>query len=98
MGNTRIQLRRGKAAFWTDANPILRPGEPGFETDTGKIKIGDGKTFWRELEYFTGLNLDPGEDDATAMALILDHLDDPTPHPVYDDGPSLVLLYENAKV
>lgn len=29
---------------------------------------------------------------------LLDHVNDETPHPVYDDGPSLFLLYENAKV
>jgi len=52
VGNSRIQFRRGKAAFWTDENPVLRPGEPGFETDTEKLKIGDGRTHWRELEYF----------------------------------------------
>jgi Major tropism determinant N-terminal domain len=95
---TQIQLRRGKAAFWTDENPVLHQGEPGYETDTGMLKIGDGLTFWRDLEYFTGLDLDPGTDDATAMALITAHLSDTTPHPVYDDGPSLVLIYENAKV
>lgn len=93
---SRIQLRRGKAAFWTDENPVLRSGEPGFETDTRKLKMGDGKTNWRELAYFTGLDLDAGEGDPTAM--ILAHLEDLTPHPVYDDGPSLALLYENAKV
>lgn len=98
MGNSRIQLRRGKAAFWTDANPVLQSGEPGFETDTRKLKIGDGSTHWRELDYFGGLHLDPGDDDATAMEMILAHLEDPTPHSVYDDGPSLVLLYENKKV
>lgn len=98
MANSRIQLRRGTAAFWTDENPVLRPGEPGYERDTGKLKIGDGETHWRELEYFGGLDLDPGMDDATAMELIVAHLSDPTPHSVYDDGPSLVLLYENAKV
>lgn len=95
---SQIQLRRGKAAFWADENPVLHPGEPGFETDTGKLKIGDGKTFWRELPYFSGLELDPGTDDASAMGLILSHLSDLTPHSVYDDGPSLALLYENAKV
>lgn len=31
-------------------------------------------------------------------ASLIDHVDSPTPHPVYDDGPSLALLYENAKV
>jgi hypothetical protein len=98
MGNSRIQLRRGKAAFWADENPVLYPGEPGYETDTGKIKVGDGQTFWRELSYFSTLNLDPGLDDASAKELILAHIADLTPHEVYDDGPSLYLLYENAKV
>lgn len=96
--STRIQIRRGKAAFWVDENPVLFPGEPGFETDTKKLKIGDGETPWNELEYFGGLSIDPGADDATATELILAHLADLTPHPVYDDGPSLLLLYQNAKV
>jgi hypothetical protein len=98
MGNSRIQLRRGKAAFWADENPILHPGEPGYETDTKKLKVGDGETHWNELSYFSSFDLDPGEDGGTAMELILAHIADPTPHPVYDDGPSLFLLYENAKV
>lgn len=41
----------------------------------------------------------PGDDgapgDATAVAV---HVADPTPHPVYDEGPDLILLYQNAKV
>ena len=53
MGNSRIQLRRGKAAFWTDENPVLHPGEPGYEMDTEKLKIGDGVTHWTELDYLT---------------------------------------------
>ncbi len=47
-----IQLRRGTAAAWTAANPILAAGEEGHETDTGKRKIGDGSTVWTGLEYF----------------------------------------------
>lgn len=31
-------------------------------------------------------------------ASITEHIEDPSPHPAYDEGPSLVLLYENAKV
>ena len=96
MGNSRIQLRRGKAAFWMDENPVLHPGEPGYEIDTGKLKIGDGQTHWRELAYFsTGIGTGGGPvDDAT----LWDHINSQQPHPVYDDGPSLFLLYENAKV
>jgi hypothetical protein len=51
---TRIQIRRGTAAAWTSANPQLSSGEQGLETDTGKVKYGDGVTLWNELSYFSG--------------------------------------------
>ena len=91
--SVRIQLRRGKAAFWADENPVLHHGEPGYETDTGRLKIGDGETFWNELEYFGGDLSDLPDDSALAI-----HINSATPHPVYDDGPSLALIYQNAKV
>jgi hypothetical protein len=46
-----IQLRRDTAANWTTADPTLADGEMGLETDTGKIKIGDGATAWSSLVY-----------------------------------------------
>jgi hypothetical protein len=46
-----IQVKRGKSKSWICLNPTLRPGEPGFETDTGRIKIGDGIKTWNELGY-----------------------------------------------
>ena len=48
---TKIQLRRDLAASWTSSNPILAQGEPGLETDTGKIKYGTGTTAWVDLDY-----------------------------------------------
>lgn len=48
-----IQLRRGTAADWTTADPVLAAGEVGVETDTGQLKIGDGATAWTALGYFT---------------------------------------------
>lgn len=48
---TTILLRRGTAAEWTSANPVLAQGEPALETDTGKRKDGDGVTAWNDLEY-----------------------------------------------
>ena len=51
--STKIQVRRGTAAQWTSANPTLAAGEIGFETDTGKFKIGDGTTAWSSLLYAT---------------------------------------------
>lgn len=47
----RIQIRRDTAANWTSANPVLAVGELGFETDTLKLKIGDGSTAWSSLSY-----------------------------------------------
>lgn len=49
---TRMQQRRGTAAQWTSANPVLAAGEIGFETDTNKFKIGNGSTAWASLSYF----------------------------------------------
>jgi hypothetical protein len=48
-----IQLKRDVAADWTSNNPTLAAGQPGYETDTGKIKFGDGATAWNSLAYFT---------------------------------------------
>lgn len=46
-----IQMRRGTAAEWSSQNPILAAGEPGFETDTGQLKIGNGAAAWNSLSY-----------------------------------------------
>ncbi len=47
-----MQQRRGTAAQWTAANPILAAGEIGFETDTNKFKMGNGSSTWGNLQYF----------------------------------------------
>lgn len=51
---TKIQLRRDTAANWTANNPTPASGEPCFETDTGKFKIGDGTTAYNNLPYQGG--------------------------------------------
>ena len=51
---TQIQVRRGTASQWTSTNPTLAAGEWGYETDTGKAKIGNGSTNWVGLSYFGG--------------------------------------------
>jgi hypothetical protein len=37
---------------WSNANPILLLGEVGIESDTRKVKVGDGVTHWNDLDYF----------------------------------------------
>lgn len=48
---TTFQLKRGTAAKWVELNLILAAGEPGFEIDTNRLKIGNGSTPWLDLPY-----------------------------------------------
>jgi len=54
---TTIQVRRDTAANWTSTNPTLAAGEIGFESDTNKIKIGNGSSTWTALNYASGAGL-----------------------------------------
>ena len=54
MAYKKILFRRDLAATWTSVNPILAAGEIGLESDTGKIKLGNGSTNWVSLTYFVG--------------------------------------------
>ena len=58
-----MQQRRGTAAQWTAANPVLAAGEIGFETDTNKFKMGNGTSAWTALTYFA---------NAAELAAIID--------------------------
>ena len=49
--SSQIKIRRGTAAQWSSTNPVLGAGEPGYETDTRKIKYGDGAATWNTLSY-----------------------------------------------
>jgi len=55
MAFKRILLRRDTAALWTSGNPTLASGEIGYESNTGKFKIGNGSTAWTSLSYNTNL-------------------------------------------
>lgn len=77
--NTRIQLRHDVKANWDDnSSVVLKAGEVGIETDTGKMKAGDGTKTWAELKYAGGdeaKNFDvtpnEGEDDVTAITRVV---------------------------
>lgn len=47
----QIQLRRGTSLQWVTSNPVLAQGEPAYETDTGRFKIGDGVSSYNQLPY-----------------------------------------------
>ena len=66
--NTRIQLKHGLAASWTKNNPVLLAGEMGIETDTLKMKVGDGTSKWEALGYL-------GADANDILAIINENRD-----------------------
>jgi hypothetical protein len=61
-----LQLKRGTSARWSELNPILAAGEPGFITDKNIFKIGDGITPFNELEAI-------GNTDLSTIALRRDN-------------------------
>lgn len=63
----QIQARRGTAATWTSANPVLAAGEPGYETDTNRVKLGDGTTAWTSLPYLNAQRDTPALMPGTAL-------------------------------
>lgn len=112
--NIKIVLRNDPEAVWIVRNPVLLEGEAGVCIDTGKFKIGDGVTPFNDLPYYlrqdhitemvTQMIADAslgggggGGGDVTTAELQA-HVEDEIPHPVYDDGTSFFLRYENAKV
>lgn len=91
--NFRIRFRRDRARRWASTNPVLAEGEAGFEIDTGRFKLGDGVAPWSSLPYFSPSNAPVN--DKVVEEVVERHVNDPTPHPAYDDIPSLRLLFEN---
>jgi hypothetical protein len=101
MAVLKFQGRRGSAVEWLAANPILKDGEPGIETNTRKFKIGDGQTFWNDLPYYItqdAMQIIVAEMIANANPISDEQLD--TIATAVQDRltlPDLVLAYQNAK-
>jgi hypothetical protein len=49
----KIKLRRDTYQNWYDVNPVLALGEPAYDITNNKLKIGNGETNWRSLDYLT---------------------------------------------
>jgi hypothetical protein len=49
----RMQVRRGNSAEWVQNDHVLLEGELGWESDTNKLKIGNGINSWNNLPYLT---------------------------------------------
>jgi hypothetical protein len=47
----KLRLLRGRSTTWSSKNPVLAQGEPAYDIDAKKFKIGDGRTRWNDLPY-----------------------------------------------
>lgn len=61
----RILLRRDLSQNWNYNDPVLMTGEPGYEMDTRKFKMGDGQTPWSQLPYYSGITGGTGPQGVT---------------------------------
>lgn len=57
----RVQHKRMTASEWADSSLVLLDGELGVESDTGRIKVGNGHDLYSNLLYLTGPKGDRGE-------------------------------------
>lgn len=64
---TVIKFRRDTSANWTSINPIPAQGEPCYETDTGKLKIGNGSDTYTALPYVSDDGGTAGTTDYTQL-------------------------------
>lgn len=60
----QLKFRRDTASNFQSENPTLAAGEFALETDTSKIKVGDGSTAYNSLQFIDG-------DPAVALSLIV---------------------------
>ena len=57
----RVQHKRMSARDWASSPLVLLDGELGIESDTGKVKVGNGRDRFSALQYLTGPKGDRGE-------------------------------------
>jgi hypothetical protein len=72
---------------WTSVNPVLASSEIGYETDTKKVKFGDGVSPWVSLPYLSGDAI-PDTELAERVDFIVEEIGDPSlltaQHPTHD--------------
>ena len=73
---------------WTDKNPLLQRGEIGAESDTHRIKVGDGTTYWNDLPYTSDVIATWGaiNGDITDQADLVQYIADATGTYTYEQA------------
>lgn len=68
--NIRVQSRADTKENWAILNPVLLPKEIGYETNTGKYKMGDGITPWNDLPWYNkNFNIVNGEAEGSLRTI-----------------------------
>lgn len=57
----RVQHKRMSASDWASSSLVLLDGELGVESDTGNVKVGNGRDRFSALQYLTGPKGDRGD-------------------------------------
>lgn len=57
----RVQHKRMTSSEWEESSIILLDGEIGIETNTGKAKVGNGVSRYRDLKYIAGEKGEKGD-------------------------------------
>ena len=72
-----IQLKRGSTRSWLTNRKPLAAGQPGYDKNKHKIKIGDGESLWGTLPYASGLAAEEilNSEAAAKIRYNLDHED-----------------------
>ena len=65
IANARVQFKRMTRQQWQTSSYIAAEGELVTETDTGFVKIGDGRNRYPQLRYLTGPQGERGPQGAT---------------------------------
>lgn len=53
-----IQFKRGSTESWKKLKKPLAAGQPGYDKDKHKMKIGDGESAWTDLPDSSGLRME----------------------------------------
>lgn len=54
---SKLKLKRGNTSDWLSCTEPLEQGEPGYNTATGILKVGDGTSLWESLDPVGNIRL-----------------------------------------
>lgn len=86
----KFKLRRDTSSNWTLTNPVLALGEPGVETNTGQMKIGDGVHSWSSLPYVGAGVGQTGPTGPAGSGTVSGDWDGGTPFSIYGPKPAII--------